>query len=914
VSAWDAVHGWMISGPGFALGLGLTLTAPLIGWALAQALVGRAPRAGRGAAAVGDAAWGVLLLALLLRLAALGGGLPAGGPEGWLSALGAPTGGWYARDAVLLIALLHAVCFPAWAALAAWRIRGEVVQDRAVSGSTSIASFLLLAAPAGLLAAWAKLGQQQSSLIGLDLLAAAPVLLAALAVRTRAQDAVPTAPAVAPTSVDPSLPATIDVVQAWSQLGALAAQTPAFHHPAEQVAGGEASAAEAWRAAGAEGAPPVALDELVSNGDEPGLCRFVGDLPGPTERCLLTAAVHVSVSRHALRVLYLHDSHEPVGPALRSALHAGPWPLGAVMTGLHELRELLGRDLLPDVAVLTVQELSSEGLRLLADDRHGAGRRWASTIGLVVLQSVDRGSPIEVTHRAFTLRRLQLALHAAGARISLLATGFTGRGSLTLVRRAFPDVLVREVPLRPRATAGVSAWLANFHFFGAAETPWARRAAAPLFGHQHVAVSDPTGQLDLDDVAVWGADLQLSRGLSFAGPASIALLDDVWLVAAFRALPHRAPTPDTSQHHTLWGLRSDPVTRFLVRDGNLANLQRTGRLPSPQPVVGHANRALGRSHLRAASAEGSHDLGALAAAFGPSLVDELVRSTVLDGRFASRLDQDGRLIRTAMLPPSRDPVDDALRPGVTDKLVRLVDADSGSFVGEADALTAPTRFYPRRVLAWRGRRYEVPMHAHDTRRDRLELRPVAANHPLTTPRLALRVVPLEVIEALQHVQVARLAFSLGTFDAQVEESVSGVRRGREDVVQYPAVQTRYRTRVRGVFFAREASPMALHHLARSFEAALRSHLLVRDDDVEVVGAAAGWWPSLGPGLLVVDRHVQGLGVAEALDEAMVRSVFDWVFAILSRCTCQRGCSKCTPAEVLDAGAPDKEGALSLIGG
>lgn len=911
----DAAHAWMLHGGVFAAVIAAALVSPVLSWLLAQALVGRAPRAGRGAAAVGHAALGVLLLVCLLRLAEAGGALPAGGPEGWLLGLGKPKDGWFPRDAVLVLALVHAVCFPVWTTVAALRLRPHEASDVRTPAGDLLAAALLLAAPAGLLAAWGKLGQQADVLLGLDLVAAAPVLLAALAVRTRAHDEPTTQTTPSPTSLAAEPAAQVDVVAAWSALGALSLQAPTFGHTGTSSAAGDPVAAEAWSAAGAQGAAPIALDEIATHGDENGLGRFIGDLPAPTEHRLLAAAVRLAVRAHALRVLLVHDSHESIATSVRTALDdGGGWRAGTLVEGIAALREALGRGLLPDVVVLRIDELSAEGLRISGEDRHGAGRRWASTLGMIVLPAVDRGHPLQVTHRAFTLRRLHLALQAAGARVSLLATGFTGRGSLALVRRAFPDLVVRDVPLRPRATLGVSAWLANYHFFRAAEGPWARRAGTPIATRHPVAISDPTGQLDREDVAVWGADLRLSRGISFDGPASIAMLDDVWLVAAYRALAHRIPTADAGHHHTLWGLQSDPVTRFLIRDGNLANLQLTGRLPAPQPVVGHANRAVARAHLRAATSEGVHDVALLSAAFGPSLVDELLRQVVPDSRQVARVDAEGRLQRSAVVPGGREHGDDPLRPVVTDKVLRLVDADSGAMLGEVDALTSPTRYYPRRVFAWRGRRYEVPMHALDARRERLEVRPVPADHALTFPRLALRVTAREIVEAPQQVHAGALVFSLATFDALVDESVSGVRRGKDDAVAYPTVSTKYRTRVRGIFFRGPANPRALHHLARSFEGALRSHLLIEDDDVEAVASDEGWWTGLGPGLLVVDRHVQGVGVAEALDEPMVRSVLDWVYAILSRCTCQRGCSKCTSWDVLEDGGADKEGALALIGG
>jgi hypothetical protein len=64
--------------------------------------------------------------------------------------------------------------------------------------------------------------------------------------------------------------------------------------------------------------------------------------------------------------------------------------------------------------------------------------------------------------------------------------------------------------------------------------------------------------------------------------------------------------------------------------------------------------------------------------------------------------------------------------------------------------------------------------------------------------------------------------------------------------------------------------------------------------------------------VVVDRHLQGMGVAEALDLALVDDTFKWVRAILANCKCPSGCLECTPQDVLAAG-PDKPGVLGLLG-
>jgi len=56
-----------------------------------------------------------------------------------------------------------------------------------------------------------------------------------------------------------------------------------------------------------------------------------------------------------------------------------------------------------------------------------------------------------------------------------------------------------------------------------------------------------------------------------------------------------------------------------------------------------------------------------------------------------------------------------------------------------------------------------------------------------------------------------------------------------------------------------------------------------------------------------------MGMAEAMDLALVESVLRWVAAILRACPCSDGCERCTPMDALTSG-PDKAGVLRLLGG
>jgi hypothetical protein len=261
--------------------------------------------------------------------------------------------------------------------------------------------------------------------------------------------------------------------------------------------------------------------------------------------------------------------------------------------------------------------------------------------------------------------------------------------------------------------------------------------------------------------------------------------------------------------------------------------------------------------------------------------------------------------------PDSDERVEPLRGTVTGDVVRIVDSHGGRLLAEVDRLVAETRFYPRRVFAIREQRYEVPLHAFDPKRGEICVE-LAPERPLTQPILELAASNPRLIEAPQEHLRGELHFVVASFDVTVHEVVSGVELPGEDVMNYAPVKCRYRTRARGIFFPARSSPSARFHLARSLDDVLVSQLLARDEDLEVIPVEAGFWEGLPAGILAIDRHIQGMGAAEALDHDVVTNGLKWVHAILSRCECPDGCRRCTPRRVCEVG-PDKSGVLQLLG-
>jgi hypothetical protein len=353
------------------------------------------------------------------------------------------------------------------------------------------------------------------------------------------------------------------------------------------------------------------------------------------------------------------------------------------------------------------------------------------------------------------------------------------------------------------------------------------------------------------------------------------------------------------------------VTRYLLGGHRLAQLESSRELAPPEAVVGLSNRLIARAHLAAAMHESDQDFARLVHAFGLPLVEEALGQGFTPDRFRVTTSEEG-VVRAGLVPRTQEDPGDPIQATVTGRTVAVVDRESGSRLIVVDGLTAPTRFYPRRVFAWKGRRFEVPLHAHDAKRDRIEVEPVAASVPFTSPKLVLDAKRKRRVEALEQFTRGRFTYSTCTFEIICTERVVGAQQGSRDHVEYDAVTATYLTRGRAIFFDRSASVGVLEHLAASFEDTLGCHLLLRAEDMSVIAVPAEWSAGSAAGILVVERQVQGLGIAETLDGRRINRAFDWVNAIARACECVGGCTNCTPSRVVEHKAADKQGVLALL--
>jgi hypothetical protein len=246
-------------------------------------------------------------------------------------------------------------------------------------------------------------------------------------------------------------------------------------------------------------------------------------------------------------------------------------------------------------------------------------------------------------------------------------------------------------------------------------------------------------------------------------------------------------------------------------------------------------------------------------------------------------------------------------------VIEILDARGASLRRYVDRALLRTRYYPRRVLAVGPRRYEVPSAPPADGARQIRLEEVPPMRPLTVPRLRATARPLGEPQDLHELRSGRLAWRSAFFEAEILEQVDGLRAADGTELVYAPVESVYRSRVRGIFFPSAPPPRVLQHLARALDGVLGALFFLEDDDAHVAAVPAGLPPSLPPGLLVVDRHLGGMGLAEALDDDAVRAALRWVRAVLAACPCANGCARCTP-EITLAEGPAKAGVIEVLGG
>ena len=111
---------------------------------------------------------------------------------------------------------------------------------------------------------------------------------------------------------------------------------------------------------------------------------------------------------------------------------------------------------------------------------------------------------------------------------------------------------------------------------------------------------------------------------------------------------------------------------------------------------------------------------------------------------------------------------------------------------------------------------------------------------------------------------------------------------------------------------------AYSHLAELIDRILVSFIRAKEEDIHVEPIGPGFFANEPGGVLIIDRHPFGLGIANAIDTEMCGQLVRWAHHIITHCpiSCVSGCANCAPDRLFDPQArwaPDKVHARMLLG-
>lgn len=676
-----------------------------------------------------------------------------------------------------------------------------------------------------------------------------------------------------------------------------------------------------WIGSGGNGSPPVVLPKLIDAlGPSSHATRgqWLGDLPPETLDVLTDSLLSSVLWGLGGRVLVVSPQPDAIMTRLLQVQERlGVSRAGACVVGAGALKEQLTAGLFPALVILDVHELVGESLKHLSR----INTNWLALLDQVLLLRVDGLLPIESTHLALSLRRLSLL---AGAKLgevrrlhwlALSECGATGRRYLEqAVGRSFDELSLGVVE-----TAA-----ARVFFRRRAKEKEAGSDELRSFGKVlqaadvKVDLEDTLGVLSQEDRALLADTSRIHSSVGYHGAVSLAVCDERNLAHLYRTggqiLRRR---PNDVQLSVVW-FTEGPLTRFLSQHGVLAGLAARGELPTPRPLAGTDNLFLAAAHLEAALDEGEPDEAELRHAFSDAAVDALLKARIdvqrvgLRARWHSDSRRISRSVRLSR--PSATVLSEQRRQTITPNVLSIQSRHDGVLMGRIDRRMAPTRYYPHRVFAHKGQLYQV-LDAVTANATSIQVSPAPAKAQPTLPLLELRVESTGYQGTIERHHFGSLTFARAVAGVTVEEVVTGVllRGAAEAFVRYPAVEARYESLAVVILFEKVPSRATLFHLARVVDMLMQAHLVVEDEDVEVLALIDGLGEITRPSLVMVDRHLGGLGLAGAVDAAMAHNLLRWAWGVLHSCPCMNGCEQCTPSVVLKRGA-DKQGVLKLLGG
>lgn len=720
---------------------------------------------------------------------------------------------------------------------------------------------------------------------------------------------------------DPGRAATMrgpDPESVLRRSGMLSAGEPDFQaggmsgHAPAAVTSIEAAFTRVWTVAGGAGAAPQVIHRIWERFNSPRTTGIlVGDLPAETEAAVLATLAGLTLTAKAGRALFLCAEPELLrGQVLGLLDRLGIASPGPVVARLGALRDALARGELPALVCLGLGEMSTRAIQALS----AGPAPWLATVDVVMLVRVDRLLPIEATHLAFTLRRLTLALSQQRATPLWVAVGEGTLGAQRLLEQSVARSFER-LPLGAATTATARVFIRRSSLNAAELLQWGRTLVA-----ENVAfhIEDAVGELGNSTATAIDSTERLHHHPGYHGGCSLALLDERQLTSLFRMRAHLAHQVVGGTQLSCWFVKDSPLARFLTQRGTLAGLQHQEELPSARPVVGLHNPYLAAAHLEAALHEGKPDEVGLRQSFGEAAVAELLatqQNIRIEGMRA-RWDERARtIVRSRILTRAATPWPDERRETVTRSIVEVRSENDGALLCQVDRRLAATRYYPYRVFQARGTLYQVGQPALLPTGNCIRVSPAAAGAMPTVPVLDIELIHQRWIGEAERHQFDQLLFARAVSVLTVSESVTGAmaRGGKATSVSYPAVGVQYDSVAAVIAFERLPSTVALDHVGRLIDLILPAHLLAEPDDIEVIARPQGIGALGRPALVFVDRNLDGIGVAEALDARTVHDLLRWAWGVLNSCSCMDGCPACTPIEILQSGA-DKQGALKLLGG
>ena len=535
-------------------------------------------------------------------------------------------------------------------------------------------------------------------------------------------------------------------------------------------------------------------------------------------------------------------------------------------------------------------QVAAPRVRIVGPD-HIEGVTTGDAPGLVLLPNADQWVGLDATHLHYRLAPLLTGLHGrrSGATTQIVVTTegpvekSMRRGLEHLTGR--PMVSVNATPLHRPATLVYDV------------------RSGPLGGQGLANAQEAAAELGVSVRAV--QPFELSGAAWSAGGAASATAngDDVRL---------------------WWPLR-DPLSKFLLRPGVLAELHDQKLLSQPVPALARRNRLLGRGYLEAALATKPHAEDDLMRTFESDLVHECLEEWEAAGELRRTLRVSGGkdgLPRPFVERPSGTRSPPPLSPSPSGKECRVVDAATGQHLFTVDGATVPVRLYPGRVFRHDGLKYEVP---RDSLTEPLAVEPVDASLetvPIRSVTLDQGGEPLR----LERRRVGEVQITDATALVNAVETVEGLIRfrgqKREGQVAFAPVRAQWPALAKFIVFRADVAYEVVSTLALLARIVVPALVAVAPDDLHVLAQRSAGEGQRFPALVFVDRLPGGCGLAESLDDRTLDRMWWWLQQILHHCSCMEGCSTCLPPihpllpeEANPGVAPvDKPKALSLLRG